>query len=171
MKVFVIGGTRSGKSAFALDMAIRLGGKVLFVATASPKDEEMRRRIEEHRKVRPPDFETLEIERGIHGKLREISGFDTILIDCISFLVANIMGDREEGFEEEVWEEIRGLEEVMRRGGNYILVSNEVGMGVVPPYPLGRAYRDILGGVNKFLASISDEVYFLISGMPLKLKG
>ena len=170
MKVLIVGGARSGKSRFALELAKRLGGKVLFVATASPKDEEMRKRIEEHRRRRPRDFETLEVERGVYKELSKIKGYDTIVIDCISILVANIMGDREEGFEEDVWEEIKGLSGIME-GRNFVLVSNEVGMGVVPPSPLGRAYRDILGEVNQFLSSICDEVYFMLSGVPLKLKG
>jgi adenosylcobinamide kinase/adenosylcobinamide-phosphate guanylyltransferase len=147
---------------------------VLFCATAEPRDDEMQSRIGKHRVSRPPGWETLEAGRDIGRALgQRASQYDTIIIDCITILVANVMGDGAEAekAESSVGSEILSLIALLKRKqSNYILVSNEAGSGLVPDNRLGRLYRDELGKANQKLAAISDEVYLLTAGIPLKLK-
>ena len=172
--ILLLGGARSGKSAYAQELAGLAGGRVLFCATAEALDGEMQSRIDKHRKSRPPCWETLEASRDIGRALgQKASQYDAIIIDCITILVANVMGDgtAAEKAESCVNAEILGLSELLkRRQSNYILVSNEAGSGLVPDNRLGRLYRDELGKANQKLAAISDEVYLLTAGIPLKLK-
>ena len=172
--ILLLGGARSGKSARAQELAGLAGGRVLFCATAGPLDDEMRSRIEKHRRSRPPGWDTLEAGRDIGRSLgRQASQYDAIIIDCITILVANVMGHGSEAEEAEsaVNAEILCLIELLkRRQSNYILVSNEAGSGLVPDNRLGRLYRDELGKANQKLAAVSDEVYLLTAGIPLKLK-
>lgn len=170
----LLGGARSGKSAYAQALAVLAGSRVLFCATAEALDGEMRARIEKHRKSRPAHWETLEASKNTGRALAQIaSKYDAIILDCITILVANIIGD---GAEAEragtaVDSEIIGLIELLElRQSNYILVSNEAGSGIVPDNRLGRLYRDELGRANQKLAAISDDVYLLTAGIPLKLK-
>jgi adenosylcobinamide kinase/adenosylcobinamide-phosphate guanylyltransferase len=177
--ILVLGGARSGKSTFAQRRAGELGGEeVLFVATASAGDEEMRQRIEKHRRERPAGWQTLEAPRGVgraivaHGGTAKV-----VLVDCLTLLVANRLGDAEENpfapdVEADVAAEVQELAACAGRlAGDLIVVSNEVGMGLVPPYPMGRAYRDLLGQANQALAEKADEVYLLVAGIPLAIKG
>jgi adenosylcobinamide kinase/adenosylcobinamide-phosphate guanylyltransferase len=172
--ILLLGGARSGKSAYAQELAGQAGGSVLFCATAEPLDEEMRSRIRKHRISRPPGWETLEASRDIGRSLsRQASQYDTIIIDCITILVANVMGDGAEAEKAEsaVGAEILSLIALLKRKqSNYILVSNEAGSGLVPDNRLGRLYRDELGKANQKLAAVCDEVYLLTAGIPLKLK-
>ena len=172
--ILLLGGARSGKSSHAQELATLTGGRVLFCATAEPLDDEMQSRIEKHRRSRTPGWETREASRDIGSALgRKTSEFDTIIIDCITILVTNVMGDGSEAEEAEsaVNAEILSLIELLkRRQSNYILVSNEAGSGLVPDNRLGRLYRDELGKANQKLAAVSDEVYLLTAGIPLKLK-
>lgn len=170
----LLGGARSGKSAYAQELAGLTGGRVLFCATAEALDGEMQSRIEKHRLSRPPGWKTVEASRDIGKTLgQKISGYDTVIIDCITILVANVMGDGsdEQKAESCVTAEILGLTELLkRRQSNFILVSNEAGSGLVPDNRLGRLYRDELGKANQKLAAAADEVYLLTAGIPLKLK-
>lgn len=172
--ILLLGGARSGKSACAQELAGLAGGKVLFCATAEPLDDEMRSRIEKHRRSRPQDWDTLEAGRDIGRSLsHKASQYDTIIVDCITILVANIMGDGTdaEKAESAVNAEILSISALLqRRQSTYILVSNEAGSGLVPDNRLGRLYRDELGKANQKLAAVSDEVYLLTAGIPLKLK-
>lgn len=172
--VLILGGARSGKSNHAQELAGQIGGRVLFCATAEALDGEMQSRIEKHRRSRPPGWETIEAGRDI-GKVlgRRATKYDAIIIDCITVLVANVMGDgsETEKAESSVSAEILGLIRMLKlRQSNYFLVSNEAGSGLVPDNKLGRVYRDELGKVNQLLAAVSDEVYLLTAGIPLKLK-
>jgi len=172
--ILLLGGARSGKSAYAQELAGLAGGSVLFCATAEALDVEMQSRIQKHRMSRPPGWQTLEASKGI-GRLlgRQASKYDAIIIDCITILVANAMGDGSEAEKAEsaVNAEILSLSELLkRRQSTYILVSNEAGSGLVPDNKLGRIYRDELGKANQKLAAVSDEVYLLTAGIPLKLK-
>jgi len=171
--VLILGGVRSGKSQFAVKLASAMPGPLLFLATAAPLDREMRRRIEEHRRARPPSFETLEVPRGVgEALLRAGAGYKTVVLDCLTLLVANAIGDRLRGAKGRVEAEIAGLSEAIdRMGASFIIVSNEVGMGVVPHTPLGRVYRDLLGQANQALAQKADRVYLLVAGVPLLIKG
>lgn len=172
----ILGGARSGKSAFAERLAREAGDDVLFVATAMAGDDEMARRIATHRAERPPAWRTLEVPRGVAGAVAALSPpANTVLLDCVTLLVSNILladeatGDAAIG--RAVDAEIDALLAGIAAGtARWLIVSNEVGMGLVPPYPLGRAYRDLLGRVNARLAARADRAYLLVAGLPLDLK-
>lgn len=175
--ILVLGGARSGKSAFAQRLAQELGGeRVLFVATAAPGDEEMQRRIEKHRHQRPAGWRTLEVQRDVGAAILDHAGdAAAVLVDCLTLLVSNLLMNTADPFATEVERQVTAeVDELIacatRLPGPFIVVSNEVGLGLVPPNPLGRAYRDLLGRVNQVLAQRADEVYFLIAGIPVKIK-
>lgn len=185
----ILGGARSGKSTFAEGRARELGGdSVLYVATSETKDEEMQQRVEKHRSGRPSAWGTVEAPRNVAQALRqERSAARVILVDCMTFLVANHLMDaaapeedpfdapRADPFDTQidagVVAEVEALVAYVQESDiEMLVVSNEVGLGVVPPYELGRAYRDILGRANQILARHAAEVLFLISGIPMKVK-
>jgi len=186
---FILGGARSGKSTYAEEKARELGGdSVLYVATSESKDDEMHQRIEKHRTSRLSTWKTLEIPTGVaRALLAKRRGTKVVLLDCVTFLVANHLmqaaGPQGDAFAElsgdpfdthieaKVVEEIEALVAyVQEQRVEVIVVSNEVGLGVVPPYELGRAYRDILGRANQILARHADEVVLLVAGIPMKVK-
>jgi adenosylcobinamide kinase/adenosylcobinamide-phosphate guanylyltransferase len=168
--ILITGGARSGKSRFAQKLAVEAGGKVLFVATAEAKDEAMSLRIEAHRESRPKDWKTLEAPLGISEIIgQHISEAKIVVIDCITMLVANIL--LQGRGEEAVFKEIEALITQMGRlEATFILVTNEVGLGLVPDNELGRRYRDCLGKANQLLARHADEVYLMVAGIPVRLK-
>ena len=174
---FIVGGARSGKSTRAEQLAAR-GGRVLYVATAEGRDEEMRSRIAAHRAARPEHWDTLEEPLDPAGALRSVHHrYDTVLIDCLTLWVSNLLLDRQPGsaseadLEELILISTRELLDVCAGSrANWIVVSNEVGLGVVPPSPLGRAYRDALGRVNQLVAAQANEVYLMVAGLPLPVK-
>jgi adenosylcobinamide kinase/adenosylcobinamide-phosphate guanylyltransferase len=173
-KILITGGARSGKSRFAQQLAADFGGKVLFIATAEAKDEAMRLRIEAHRKSRPQDWETLEAPLGVSAVIRGYTGgAEVVVIDCITMLVSNTLlrEQAKTDAEELVLKEIEAL--AARMDGltaTFIIVSNEVGLGVVPDSELGRRYRDCLGRANQILARRADQVYLMVAGLPVRLK-
>jgi adenosyl cobinamide kinase/adenosyl cobinamide phosphate guanylyltransferase len=180
--VFVTGAARSGKSSHAEGLASSSpeNAPVLYVATAEARDEEMRERILAHRERRPEGWRTLEARRGVAERL-PVEWNGTVLLDCLSLLVSNILLDavaeHGEGLElegaasREVATEVDALlgwwEE---SGSDLIAVSNEIGWGVVPPHRLGRVYRDLLGSANQRLAARSTEATLLVAGIPISLK-
>jgi adenosylcobinamide kinase/adenosylcobinamide-phosphate guanylyltransferase len=175
----LLGGARSGKSRLAEKLAAQSSDRVLYVATAIPFDDEMKQRIKKHKKQRPHSWKTIEIPTGI-GKalLSEVQSFDVILIDCITLLVNNLFmeysidpDDPDEGrISQAISIEMDEIEALIKSSNvDWILVSNEVGMGLVPPYPLGRLYRDSLGWANQRLVSLADEVYLMIAGKAIPL--
>jgi adenosylcobinamide kinase/adenosylcobinamide-phosphate guanylyltransferase len=185
----ILGGARSGKSTFAEQRAKEMGGdSVLYVATSETKDEEMHQRVEKHRSERPSAWGTLEAPRNVAQALRqERSAARVILLDCMTFLVANHLLDaagpegdpfdnpRADPFdariEADVVAEVEALVAYAQEMDvEMLVVSNEVGLGVVPPYELGRAYRDILGRANQILARHAAEVQLLVAGIPMKVK-
>lgn len=170
----VLGGARSGKSSHARRLAEERGTSVLFVATAEPLDGEMAERIACHRAERPKDWRTLEAPRGTAAEIERHAGAsDLILLDCFSILAGNIYSGEEDfrAAERRLTEELELLLDVYERGSaEWIIVSNEVGMGVVPAYPLGRAYRDGLGRAHQRLAARADEAHFIVAGLVLRLK-
>lgn len=174
--VFILGGARSGKSAYAQQLAARMGERVLFVATATAGDEEMAARIARHRAARPAHWRTLEVPTGIGRALKEhIGDAQIVLLDCLSLWIANLMGEGEapaEEIERRVMEELEDLVGVYRaHPASLVVVSNEVGMGLVPVYPLGRLYRDVLGRANQWMAAQADQVILMVAGLPVPIKG
>jgi adenosylcobinamide kinase/adenosylcobinamide-phosphate guanylyltransferase len=168
--ILVGGGVRSGKSAFALSLARRLGDRRAFVATAQPFDDEMRERIAAHRAERAGDFATVEAPLDLAGALLGIAGApDVVVVDCLTLWLSNLLlrGDRPEAIALEVLR----LADVLRAGPFHaILVTNEVGMGVVPESALGRAFRDVAGRAHQELARRSDRIFLAALGCILRLR-
>jgi adenosylcobinamide kinase/adenosylcobinamide-phosphate guanylyltransferase len=176
--ILVLGGARSGKSAYAQRLAQELGGdRVLFVATAEAGDVEMARRIAAHRQERPLAWRTLEAPRHIGQAIRgNLDDADVVLIDCLTLLVSNAilplgMPPPACTAETVMREEIEALIQVCRESpATCIVVSNEVGLGLVPETPLGRLYRDLLGLANQTLAAQAQSVYLLVAGLAVDIK-
>lgn len=175
--ILILGGARSGKSTTAERIACDLGGDdVLYVATAEAWDDEMRARIAEHRQARPAGWRTLEAPLNVAYRLREVEIPRVVLLDCITLLASNALLTLPEDCDQEtvnkvVLGEIEPLLALFQVGqATWIVVSNEVGMGVVPPYRLGRLFRDALGLANQRLAQAADEVILMVAGLPWHLK-
>ncbi len=186
----ILGGVRSGKSAYAEALAARLGRRVLYIATAEALDDEMHARVADHQARRPMSWATLEAPLHVGEALRsspDSAQADVILLDCLTLLVSNailsVEGELEDsgstGIQSSQWDaawnrvraEVEGLLEAHRAlGTSLIVVSNEVGWGVVPPYPLGRIYRDCLGWANQALAHVADRTVLMVAGLPVDLK-
>jgi adenosylcobinamide kinase/adenosylcobinamide-phosphate guanylyltransferase len=167
--VLVLGGTRSGKSAFALALAAKLPGPKTFVATAEALDGEMEARIAAHRAERGPEWAVVEEPTGIAAVVSKAAAGSVLLIDCLTLWLSNQLG---RGLDDsEVLAAAEELAEVLDgTGSSVVIVSNEVGSGVVPDNALGRRFRDLAGTVNKRMAEAASEVYLLTAGIPLKLK-
>jgi len=181
----LLGGVRAGKSSKALTLATESerGRGVLFVATAQAFDDEMGRRIATHRRERPSHWTTLESPIDVPGELdahlERHGPVDAIVVDCLTLWVSNLLLAAGEGQDAEslVARHIESLLAVLARreratpgAARCIVVSNEVGLGVVPPTPLGRAYRDALGRANQLVAAAADDVRLLVAGIELSLK-
>jgi adenosylcobinamide kinase / adenosylcobinamide-phosphate guanylyltransferase len=170
--ILVLGGVRSGKSRYAQQLAEHCT-RVTFVATAERRDdEEMHRKIERHRADRPAHWTTVEEPIAL-GRVVQTSedSCDAILIDCLTLFGAYLMeayGSNEAGLEACVEDLCTALKATSRR---VILVSNEVGSGVVPAYALGRRFRDVVGEINQRVAAVADTVLLMVAGLPLVLKG
>jgi len=170
----LLGGARSGKSYYAQQLAMELSDNVLFVATGEALDEEMQARIAEHKKARPKNWRTVEIPTGIGREIeRQIGDAEVVLIDCLTLLVSNLLRDEPDYPEAEkrMMSEINELIAAMDKlDASFVIVSNEVGMGLVPETRLGRIYRDLLGKANQLIASQATEVYLMVAGIPIKLE-
>lgn len=171
----ILGGARSGKSDYAEHLARELNQPVLYIATATAFDDEMRERIEHHKSTRPAAWQTLEAPMNIAAATGNMQP-EVVLLDCITLLVSNILLSLPEDspFDivmQKVKDEIDSLIEMQKRiGGEWFIVSNEVGLGLVPPYPLGRMYRDALGRANQMLARAAEHVLFMVAGIPTTIK-
>ncbi len=179
--ILITGGARSGKSYFAQELAVKSGKPVLFLATAVAGDEEMRQRIEKHRRIRPAAWSTLEVTTQVGNQiLQKIGGAQVVIVDCITLLISNILGQYTDQtgeqidaslVEKEVISEIDELIECINRlDASFIIVTNEVGMGLVPANQMGRLYRDLLGKANQLLAQQADEIYLMVAGLPVLIK-
>ncbi|MCL4506239.1 MAG: bifunctional adenosylcobinamide kinase/adenosylcobinamide-phosphate guanylyltransferase [Chloroflexi bacterium] len=175
--IFILGGARSGKSTLAEQMAHERGGDdVLFVATAQAFDDEMRERITAHQLSRPSAWRTLEAPLQLAAALRSVPLAGAVVVDCITLLASNILlslpDDASQAqVNQAVATEIDAFIEVLKSSqSTWIVVSNEVGMGIVPAYRLGRFYRDALGMANQRLARAADRVLLMVAGLPWELK-
>jgi adenosylcobinamide kinase / adenosylcobinamide-phosphate guanylyltransferase len=173
----ILGGARSGKSSHALRLAEESGRPVTFIATAQAMDEEMSARIQKHRAERPAGWQTLEIPSGIASHIAQIRS-EVVILDCVTLLVTNLMMQyvKDDIVEEEPYmlamqREINDLAAMLREHDcEWLIVSNEVGLGLVPPYQMGRVYRDALGWANQQLARTADKVIFMVAGIPMVVK-
>jgi adenosylcobinamide kinase/adenosylcobinamide-phosphate guanylyltransferase len=163
----VLGGVRAGKSNYAQRKAME-GGRVLFVATAEAGDDEMKARIAAHKSSRPATWDTLEEPIDLVTALGPVAdSYDTVLIDCLTLWVSNLLIGGQE-----IPSRARELLELYQKGtASWIVVSNEVGLGVVPPTELGRAYADELGRVNQMVAAEADAVVLMVAGISVNVKG
>ena len=189
--IVILGGARSGKSTFAERLAASRGQSVAFIATATAGDDEMRERIARHRSSRPKGWYTIEEPLDLARAVRHAAELaDVLLLDCITLWLGNLLlqtsgqdenDDKEEVefhtrsklFDESALKEIEAMLAVVKSLGpnkTLIVVSNEVGFGVVPAYFLGRLYRDTLGYVNQRLAQVAERVYFMVAGMAVDIK-
>ncbi len=169
--IFITGGCRSGKSQFALDYANRHFHKKLYLATCEALDEEMVKRIEDHKKRRGSDWRTVEEPIKIAEVIRkQKEDVEVILLDCITLWLSNLLMRQKS--DHAIMDEVSRLIETVKKGhSSLIFVSNEVGMGIVPAEPLGRRFRDLAGMANQKMAEAADRVVFMVSGIPIFLKG
>lgn len=183
--IYFTGGARSGKSVHSEQyIADREYEHKIYIATAIPFDEEMRERIRQHMIRRGKDWDTVEVYKNLYSSLQGIlkNRRGVILLDCITNMVSNLLLETEEDWNEISQEKIQALEkwilqevgefliEIKKTSYDVVVVSNELGMGLVPPYPLGRYFRDICGRVNQLVCDSSEEAYFIVSGAKLRLK-
>lgn len=176
----ILGGARSGKSSYAEQLAAQRGRRVTYVATAQAWDEEMALRIRNHQAQRAVDWTTIEAPTQVGERLAlaeaAAGDWDVVLVDCLTLLASNVILALPEPVE------IPAAEAALRAeidallaayaasSASWIVVSNEVGLGIVPAYPLGRVYRDALGRANQQLAATADEVLFMVAGLPMRVK-
>jgi adenosylcobinamide kinase/adenosylcobinamide-phosphate guanylyltransferase len=172
----ILGGARSGKSSYAQSLAEATGQSVTFIATAQALDEEMSARIQKHRAERPANWETLEIPFEIASRVQVKSNI--VILDCVTLLISNLLMQfvkndivDEAPYLAAVQKEINGLISLLRSSDqDWLIISNEVGMGLVPPYQMGRVYRDAIGWANQRLAREADKVIFMVAGIPTTIK-
>ena len=167
---FILGGARSGKSSYAAKLAGRKPKKVAFIATSTASDKEMKRRIAIHQKERPVSWKTFEEALNITPLIKNIGNrFNIIIIDCLTLLVSNMMFN---GFSQTRIEKEIGLmlETLAGIRAESIIVSNEVGLGIIPKNKVARAFRDIAGRVNQIAAKKSNNLCFMVSGIPWRIK-
>lgn len=182
--ILVTGGARSGKSNFAEKLCIDRNNSTAYIATSIPFDDEMKDRVSKHKESRPQNWETYEIYKDIYSIVKDLSkNHDTVIIDCVTLLVNNLMFTYDINIDEADQEQINNLEsyikdqvdklisEVKKTNLYFVAVTNELGMAVVPANKLSRIYTDIVGRINQLIASQSDEVYLVVSGIPMKIKG
>lgn len=179
--ILVGGGARSGKSRYALERALSVQGKRAFIATATAFDDEMQARIASHQQERQSTFETIEAPSNLAKAASQLQNHDVVLLDCLTLYVSNLLLAVPE-IEHLTTLELRALElacandvqdgiELLRaRSNTLIVVTNEVGQGVVPVSRLGRIFRDVAGRINQTVAASASEVWLCAFGLPLRLK-
>ena len=174
----LLGGARSGKSSYAVDLAGKCDGHVVYLATGISCDEEMERRIETHKNDRPDSWETIEEPLYVENALKRVSeSADFVLLDCLGFWVSNLLlhyqsqGKEQSQIEDMVLKHILNVISIAEEIElEMVIVSNEVGMGIVPEGPLGRLFRDILGRANQTVAARAHKALFFVAGLPMTLK-
>ena len=189
--IYVTGGAKSGKSKFAEDLLLSLNDgkqKNVYLATSVVFDEEMQKKVELHKARRKNNWITVESYKNFSQSLEEVMNENkknkknNMLVDCLTNMISNIIFENEEidwekpeknqleKCDKNVEKEVQNLCEILKNFENVVIVSNEVGMGLVPAYPLGRYFREIAGKMNQIVAEKADEVYFVVSGIPMKIK-
>ncbi|WP_152394923.1 bifunctional adenosylcobinamide kinase/adenosylcobinamide-phosphate guanylyltransferase [Paenibacillus guangzhouensis] len=176
MPILVTGGARSGKSSFAERLCAMYGDRGIYIATAQLYDDEMRERVAMHRAERDQaafEWKTMEEPYELIALLSDLEGSKMILVDCLTLWLSNILlrCEADPNANELVKQQIDQLVELVRHyAGTLIFVTNEVGSGIVPEYPLGRQYRDLAGYMNRKLAEVCEQVYLVTAGIPIELK-
>jgi len=169
--MLILGGAKSGKSSFALNMCNSLNKKLIFLATAQALDQEMEERIRRHKVERGSGWRTIEETLKIAETIGSLDSEDTIiLLDCLTLWLSNLYmeyGEDQEAIDEDIENLARQLEDIR---GAVVVVSNEVGMGIVPDNQLSRTYRDTAGYMNQRIARLSGKVVAVLTGIPLVLK-
>lgn len=167
----VLGGVRSGKSRYAQQLAAR-AGRVTFIATAERRDdEEMQRKIERHRAERPEHWATIEEPLDLAAAIESVRDCDLLLIDCLTLFAGKLLEVCGESTTN-IASRIDALCAALSSAScSVVMVSNEVGSGIVPAFEMGRRYRDLLGEINQRVAAVADHVVLMIAGLPLVLKG
>jgi len=172
--IFILGGARSGKSVYALKLAESIVGKRLYLATAEALDDEMAERIKKHKRGRGNNWTTIEKPVKIADVIAKDKKHDVILLDCITIWLSNLItnsASKIENQKSKIENYINSLVSACKKTkANIIVVSNEVGLGIVPDNPLARQFRDISGYANQRIAEAADEVYFVVSGIGVKVK-
>jgi adenosylcobinamide kinase/adenosylcobinamide-phosphate guanylyltransferase len=167
--IFILGGARSGKSTYALKEASKFSGKKVYIATAEALDEEMKERIEKHKRERGKDWDTYEEPLKISALIKKTEGrYQIIVVDCLTLWLSNIMHRNSD-----IGYEIENLIETLRtthQASQIYIVSNEVGMGIVPENEMSRRFRDMAGLLNQKIAEVADKVYMVVAGIPVKIK-
>lgn len=185
--VLILGGARSGKSRFAQNLALarerKTGRPVTYVATARIGDSEMKARVDRHRSDRPGRWRTLEAQEEVGTVLGSLAPGSVVLLDCVTMMITNLMlslrtdwdnasPEDESKAQDFILSQVRDVADAIRRKSLFaLLVSNELGLGLVPPYPMGRFFRDLAGLANQRLGAEADEVFFMIAGIPQRIKG
>jgi adenosyl cobinamide kinase/adenosyl cobinamide phosphate guanylyltransferase len=167
--VFVVGGASSGKSRFSCQLAQEWGEDVAYIATSIPLDDEMRTKIEEHKKRRPKGWKTVEEPYDLKGVLAEVVDRGILVVDCLTLYISNLLLKGVD--KDDILDEVREFLLLLKKEGKRaVIVSNEVGWGVVPENPLGRRFRELAGYVNQVVQEMSDEVYLMVAGRGIKIK-
>lgn len=169
--IFIIGGARSGKSSFALNEASKIKGQKAYIATAEALDNEMKKRIEKHKEDRGDEWDTYEEPVKIIDVLADIKNkYSVVVLDCLTVWLSNIMQNRL-NIENKISAFVKSLEDSSPHSPCHVfIVSNEVGIGIVPENKMAREFRDLAGFLNQKVAGIADEVYLLTAGIPIKIK-
>lgn len=166
--IFLIGGARSGKSSHAVDLAQRSKAPVTYLATARPSDDEMLERIRRHQAVRPTDWAVVEEPTRVVDAINDCDPDGTLILDCLTLWISNLLDDLDD---DEILSKVgAAAETAAQRPGTTIVVSNEVGSGLVPMHPLGRRFRDIQGFANQAFSKAATEAYLVVAGRGLKLE-
>ncbi len=181
--IVVTGGARSGKSSYAERLAKDSKCDVVYIATSIPFDEEMKARIKKHVAQRPKEWNTVEAYKDIDVRLENEKNESVVfLLDCVTIMISNIMMETQMDWDKASEKEIDDIEDAVKlqikkvlktaekKDAVFIMVTNELGMGIVPENRLSRVFRDIAGRVNQILATAADEVYLCVSGIPVKIK-
>lgn len=181
--ILVTGGARSGKSSFAESLCKSQNNKTAYIATSVAFDDEMKNRVKKHQESRPKEWKTYEIYKDIYSIVEELDQkYNTVIMDCITLMVNNLMFTYNIEMDKATSEELNELEnyiknqltkllEAVKKTNLYfVIVSNEIGMGIVPENKLSRIYGDFVGRANQLIGKYSEEVYLVVSGIPMKVK-